>query len=62
VIFIARAAIRPDRSITDREIVFDEEYDPFTVDTLDQAREHLKRNASGRWTSSSRPSTRTKRA
>jgi hypothetical protein len=25
------------------EIVFDEEYDPFTVDTLQQAREHLRR-------------------
>lgn len=26
------------------EIVFDEEYDPFTVDTLEEAREHLTRN------------------
>jgi len=26
------------------EVVFDEEYDPFTVDTLQEAREHLRRN------------------
>jgi hypothetical protein len=26
------------------EIVFDEEFDPFTVDTLEQAREHLRHN------------------
>jgi len=26
------------------EVVFDEEFDPFTVDTLQQAREHLRRN------------------
>ena len=26
------------------EIVFDEEYDPFTVDTLEEAHEHLMRN------------------
>ena len=26
------------------EVVFDEEYDPFTVDTLEEAREHLRRN------------------
>ena len=26
------------------EIVFDEEFDPFTVDTLEEAREHLMRN------------------
>lgn len=26
------------------EIVFDEEFDPFTVDTLEEAREHLLRN------------------
>lgn len=26
------------------EIVFDEEYDPFTVDTLEEAREHLAHN------------------
>jgi hypothetical protein len=26
------------------EVVFDEEYDPLTVDTLEQAREHLRRN------------------
>ena len=27
------------------EVVFDEEFDPFTVDTLEEAREHLLRNA-----------------
>jgi hypothetical protein len=26
------------------EVIFDEEYDPFTVDTLEEAREHLRRN------------------
>jgi hypothetical protein len=26
------------------EVVFDEEFDPFTVDTLEEAREHLRRN------------------
>jgi hypothetical protein len=46
VIFIAaRAAIEAgpfDPPICN--VVFDEEYDPFTVDTLEEAREHLKRN------------------
>jgi hypothetical protein len=46
VIFIAaRAAIEAgpfDPPIC--EVVFDEEYDPFTVDTLEEAREHLRRN------------------
>ncbi|MDX6708813.1 MAG: hypothetical protein QOI48_4659 [Solirubrobacteraceae bacterium] len=46
VIFIAaRAAIEAgpfDPPIC--EVVFDEEFDPFTVDTLQQAREHLRRN------------------
>jgi len=45
VIFIAaRAAIEAgplDPPIC--EVVFDEEYDPFTVDTLEEAREHLRR-------------------
>jgi hypothetical protein len=26
------------------EVIFDEEFDPFTVDTLEEAREHLRRN------------------
>ncbi|MEA2221216.1 MAG: hypothetical protein QOJ35_3842 [Solirubrobacteraceae bacterium] len=26
------------------EVVFNEEFDPFTVDTLEEAREHLRRN------------------
>lgn len=26
------------------EVVFDEEFDPFTVDTFEEAREHLRRN------------------
>jgi hypothetical protein len=46
VIFVAaRAAIEAgpfDPAIC--EVVFDEEYDPFTVDTLEEAREHLRRN------------------
>jgi hypothetical protein len=46
VIFIAaRAAIEAgsfDPLIC--EVVFDEEFDPFTVDTLEEAREHLRRN------------------
>jgi hypothetical protein len=46
VIFIAaRAAIEAgpfDPPIC--EVVFDEEFDPFTVDTLEEAREHLRRN------------------
>jgi hypothetical protein len=46
VIFIAaRAAIEAgpfDPPIC--EVVFDEEYDPFPVDTLEEAREHLRRN------------------
>ena len=46
VIFVAaRAAIEAgpfDPPIC--EVVFDEEYDPFTVDTLEEAREHLRRN------------------
>jgi len=46
VIFIAaRAAIEAgpfDPPIC--EVVFDEEYDPFPVDTLEEAREHLTRN------------------
>jgi hypothetical protein len=46
VIFIAaRAAIEAgpfDPSIC--EVVFDEEFDPFTVDTLKEAREYLRRN------------------
>ena len=46
VIFVAvRAAIEAgpfDPPIC--EVVFDEEYDPFTVDTLEQAREHLRYN------------------
>jgi hypothetical protein len=46
VIFIAaRAAIAAgpfDPLIC--EVVFDEEFDPFTVDTLEEAREHLRRN------------------
>jgi hypothetical protein len=46
VIFVAaRAAIEAgpfDPPIC--EVVFDEDYDRFTVDTLEQAREHLKRN------------------
>jgi hypothetical protein len=27
------------------EVIFDEEYDPLTVDTLEQAHEHLRRNS-----------------
>jgi hypothetical protein len=46
VIFIAaRAAVEAgpfDPPIC--EVVFDEEFDPFTVDTLEEAREHLRRN------------------
>ena len=46
VIFVAaRAAIEAgplDPAIC--EIVFDEEYDPLTVDTLEEAREHLRHN------------------
>jgi hypothetical protein len=46
VIFIAaRAAI--DAGPLDPlicEVVFDEEFDPFTVDTLEEAREHLRRH------------------
>jgi hypothetical protein len=46
VIFIAaRAAIEAgsfDPPIC--AVVFDEEFDPFTVDTLEEAREHLRRN------------------
>jgi len=46
VIFVAaRAAIDAgpfDPSIC--EVIFDEEYDPFTVFTLEEAREHLRRN------------------
>jgi hypothetical protein len=46
VIFIAaRAAIEAgpfDPAIC--EVVFNEEYDPFPVDTLEEAREHLRRN------------------
>jgi hypothetical protein len=46
VIFVAaRAAIEAgpfDPPIC--EVVFDEEYDPFTVDTLEEAREHLRRS------------------
>jgi hypothetical protein len=46
VIFLAaRAAIEAgpfDPPIC--EVVFDEEFDPFTVDTLEQAREHLRRH------------------
>jgi hypothetical protein len=46
VIFVAaRAAIEAgpfDPLIC--EVVFDEEFDPFVVDTLEQAREHLRRN------------------
>jgi len=46
VIFIAaRAAIEAgpfDPPIC--EVVFDEEFDPFTVDTFEEAREHLSRN------------------
>ncbi len=46
VIFVAaRAAIEAgplDPPIC--EVVFDEDYDPFTVDTLEEAREHLRRN------------------
>ena len=46
VIFVAaRAAIEAgpfDPPIC--EVVFDEEYDPFTIDTLEEAREHLTHN------------------
>jgi hypothetical protein len=46
VIFIAaRAAIEAgpfDPAIC--EVVFDEEFDPYTVDTFEEAREHLRRN------------------
>jgi len=46
VIFVAaRAAIEAgpfDPPIC--EVVFDEEYNPYTVDTLEEAREHLRRN------------------
>jgi len=46
VIFVAcRAAIEAgpfDPPIC--EVVFDEEFDPFTVDTLEEAREHLRHN------------------
>jgi hypothetical protein len=45
IFFAARAAIEAgpfDPPLI--EVVFDEEYDPFTVDTLEEAREHLHRN------------------
>ena len=44
------------------EIVFDEEFDPLTGDTFEEARAHRAAVASTQWRSSCRTSTRTRRA